>query len=129
MFHFKTTCYAATILLIATLSTGCVPTPADNPPATDESSNASDAPATIDGNQGSEPASDTTGSEENAEVAAALAQLQPEDRTAAEKQKTCPVSGQLLGSMGVPIKVDVNGRSVFICCEGCRAALLDDPEE
>jgi Cu(I)/Ag(I) efflux system membrane fusion protein len=31
--------------------------------------------------------------------------------------------------MGTPPKVDVNGRTVFLCCEGCRARLLADPEK
>ncbi len=58
------------------------------------------------------------------EVIAALAKLSPEDRQLAERQRICPVTKALLGSMGVPIKVDVNGSPVFICCEGCRASLL-----
>ena len=33
----------------------------------------------------------------------------------------------LLGSMGTPIKVDVSGTPVFICCEGCRESLLAEP--
>jgi Cu(I)/Ag(I) efflux system membrane fusion protein len=62
-----------------------------------------------------------------AEIAEALANLSAEDRTLAERQKVCPVSDMRLGSMGVPVKVDVNGRPVFICCEGCRRSLLADP--
>ena len=31
--------------------------------------------------------------------------------------------------MGAPIKVDVNGQPVFICCEGCKDKLLSKPEE
>ena len=58
-------------------------------------------------------------SEENAEVKEALATLSPEDRALAEAQKTCPVTGELLGSMGAPIKVTVEGRDVLVCCEGC----------
>ena len=34
-----------------------------------------------------------------------------------------------LGSMGVPLKVDVDGRTVFICCEGCREPLPGRPEK
>jgi Cu(I)/Ag(I) efflux system membrane fusion protein len=34
-----------------------------------------------------------------------------------------------LGSMGTPIKVDVKGRAVFICCEGCRESLLAEPKK
>lgn len=46
-------------------------------------------------------------------------QLSPSDQRLAMQQRTCPVTGDLLGSMGKPIKVNVNGRSVFVCCQGC----------
>jgi len=49
-----------------------------------------------------------------------LAKLSPEDRALAEKQKTCPVSGEPLGSMGVPYKLTVQGRDVLLCCPGCE---------
>jgi len=62
-------------------------------------------------------------------VAKALASLSAEDRTAAEKQKTCPVSDESLGGMGTPIKVSVNGRDVFLCCEGCKETLQGDPDK
>jgi hypothetical protein len=62
-------------------------------------------------------------------VDAALAKLPEEDRSLARKQRICPVTEAPLGSMGVPPKVDVDGRTVFICCEGCRRPLLDDPEK
>jgi membrane fusion protein, copper/silver efflux system len=97
------------ILAIAAL--GCGP-----------STTTSDAPAGTGA-----PAS--TSANEDAEVAATLAKLSPEDRAAAERQKICPVSGEPLGSMGVPPKVMVNGRDVFICCEGCDAMLQEDPEK
>ena len=44
-------------------------------------------------------------------------------------QKVCPVSGEPLGSMGVPVKVTVKDRDVLLCCEGCRSAILDDPDK
>ncbi len=59
----------------------------------------------------------------------ALAELSPEDRALAEKQKTCPVSGEMLGAMGKPYKVSVQGRTVFLCCPGCEAKLKNDPEK
>ena len=62
-------------------------------------------------------------------IAAALAKLSPEDRAAAEKQKTCPVSGRALGSMGTPVKVTVKGKEVFLCCAGCKAAIEKDPDK
>jgi YHS domain-containing protein len=68
-------------------------------------------------------------SAQDREVVEALAELSPEDRSLAEKQKSCPVTGELLGSMGAPLKVDVNGKPVFICCEGCREELLKKPDE
>ena len=62
-------------------------------------------------------------------IMAALAKLSTEDRALAEKQKVCPVSGEALGSMGAPVKVDVKGHAVFICCDGCREQLLAKPDE
>jgi YHS domain-containing protein len=58
-----------------------------------------------------------------------LAQLSEEDRRLAEAQRTCPVSGEPLGSMGVPIKLTVAGQDVFICCEGCKEDLLKNPDQ
>jgi Cu(I)/Ag(I) efflux system membrane fusion protein len=60
---------------------------------------------------------------------AELAKLSPEDAASAENQHFCPVSDEMLGTMGAPIKVDVNGKSVWICCEGCREDLLADPDK
>ncbi len=55
--------------------------------------------------------------------------LSAEDRAAVLAQKICPVTGEALGSMGLPIKLTVEGREVFICCEGCEAPLRDEPEK
>lgn len=50
-----------------------------------------------------------------------LAKLSPEDRKLAEEQKFCAVlSKNLLGSMGVPDKLIINGQPVFLCCDGCE---------
>ena len=76
------------------------------------------------------PAAQDDEAEQTAEaeaIAQALAELSPEDRRLAAAQKICPVSGLALGSMGAPPKVEVNGRIVFLCCEGCRASLLAEP--
>ncbi len=50
-----------------------------------------------------------------------IRELSQPDQRLAIQQRTCPVTGDLLGSMGQPIKVNVNGRSVFVCCQGCVA--------
>ena len=58
-----------------------------------------------------------------------LKELSEADRKAAEKQKTCPVSGEKLGSMGKPCKVKINGRTFFLCCEGCLPELKAHPDK
>src|SRR5207302_1620146 len=40
---------------------------------------------------------------------------------------TGQVTGELLGSMGMPPLVEIDGRKVFICCKGCEAALRKEP--
>jgi YHS domain-containing protein len=63
------------------------------------------------------------------EIKQNMAQLSPEDRAAAEKQKICPVSDEPLGGMGKPYKASVKGRTVFLCCAGCEEALKQDPDK
>jgi hypothetical protein len=57
-----------------------------------------------------------------------IRQLPDDEAELALAQKICPVSDEALGSMGVPIKLDVKGRDVFICCAGCEGAIEDDPD-
>ncbi|MBX3444452.1 MAG: hypothetical protein KF774_18780 [Planctomyces sp.] len=71
---------------------------------------------------GAPPAPETTSS-------TAPAKLTPEEQALADAQKVCIVADEELGSMGTPIKVRVRDRDVFICCEGCRDALLADPDK
>src|SRR4051794_37816159 len=62
-------------------------------------------------------------------IKASLALLSTEDRALAEKQKICPVSGEPLGTMGAPKKINVAGRDVFICCPGCEEDLTSHPDK
>lgn len=48
--------------------------------------------------------------------------------TALGGQKTCPVTGEALGSMGTPVPVTVKGQTVYVCCEGCAAAVNENPD-
>lgn len=73
-----------------------------------------------------EPASLTSSSSTAAEQN--LGKLPPPDREAARQQADCPVTGKPLGSMGVPIRVDVDGRPIFLCCAGCTAMVQKDPQ-
>ncbi|MHC2070847.1 efflux RND transporter periplasmic adaptor subunit [Bremerella sp. T1] len=63
------------------------------------------------------------------EMLAALEKLPPEEMTLASAQQICPVTEMALGSMGTPPKAEVNGRTVFLCCEGCRGSLMKEPEK
>jgi hypothetical protein len=65
--------------------------------------------------------------EDQAEIRASLAELPPADKKAAEAQWLCPVQGELLGSMGVPVKVTLDGTPVFLCCKGCVGKAQRDP--
>ncbi len=78
---------------------------------------------------GHEHAMNEGGESSMAEMMKGLKELSPEDYDSAMKQHVCPVSGEMLGSMGAPIKVDVGGKSVWICCDGCRDKLLANPDE
>ena len=70
------------------------------------------------------------GDDSDAEVATAMAKLSPEDRKEAEAQKFCAVMGDnLLGSMGTPLKVEIDGAPVFLCCSGCKSKALKNPEQ
>ena len=44
-------------------------------------------------------------------------------------QRTCPVTGEDLGSMGKPIPVTLKGQTVYVCCRGCAAKSQADPDK
>ena len=71
---------------------------------------------------------EANGSDDEA-IAAAMSELSEEDRILAERQEICPVANMRLGSMGAPKRVLVNDTPVFICCEGCRKRLLNEPDK
>jgi YHS domain-containing protein len=47
----------------------------------------------------------------------------------ANEQQNCPVTGEKLGSMGSPISVSVNGRTIQVCCQGCVSAVRKNPDK
>lgn len=88
------------------------------------------SPPVISGTDGHDQAGDAHADHGDSDVAAEMAKLSPEDRKEAEVQKFCVISdGSRLGSMGPPIKLDINGESVFVCCSGCKSAALKNPEK
>jgi len=63
------------------------------------------------------------------EIEQALAGLSPADRALAERQKVCLVSGEALGSMGTPVKLEHGDLAVLLCCEGCRESFTSEPNK
>jgi hypothetical protein len=63
------------------------------------------------------------------EAAAERAKLAPDDRAAVDAQEWCAINtGERLGEMGPPVKLDVKGQPVFLCCKGCEKKALADPD-
>ncbi len=113
-----------TILLMAVMFAGCTDG-GDSTPA-DSSDDHSDAGA--DDARADDEATDDSDKEEF------LGGLSPEDREAVEKQRTCPVSGDLLWDMAAPRKVTVTDSQgtehvVFLCCKSCERKLKANVDE
>ncbi len=76
------------------------------------------------------PARPSMARDEDSKTRAGLAKLKPVDRLLAEKQRSCAVLPKnRLGSMGAPFVVEIKGRKVFLCCEGCKEDALKEPEK
>ena len=61
-------------------------------------------------------------------ASATLAKLPAKERAAAEAQKYCAIANKnFLGSMGAPIKLELEGKPVYLCCKGCVKKANADP--
>jgi Cu(I)/Ag(I) efflux system membrane fusion protein len=58
-----------------------------------------------------------------------IEQLPVADRPLAISQRTCPITGATLGSMGVPAKITIRNQTVFLCCKGCISKAKANPTE
>jgi hypothetical protein len=58
-----------------------------------------------------------------------IKKLPAADAEAALKQLVCPVSGEHLGSMDVPVKVTALGKTFFLCCKNCDKEVKSNPAE
>ena len=66
---------------------------------------------------------------EEAKIRTTLEKLSPDDLALAVAQKFCVVlTKSRLGSMGVPVKLMLDGKPVFLCCEACRSKAERDPK-
>jgi hypothetical protein len=72
---------------------------------------------------------DTAASKLTADEIAAIKQLPASEQDLALKQEVCPVSDEHLGEMGKPVKMTVEGRTVFLCCDNCEKDLKADPKK
>ena len=62
------------------------------------------------------------------DASAELAKLPADERAATEAQKFCAIANNsFLGSMGAPIKLELNGEAVYLCCDGCTAKAKANP--
>ena len=64
----------------------------------------------------------------DATVNAAFAKLTPSDRVVAEAQRWCPVTPDRLGTMGAPVKIMLEGKTVFLCCADCEKNARANPK-
>lgn len=62
------------------------------------------------------------------EEIAEIKKLPADEQASALAQAVCPVSGHNLGSMELPIKVSAEGRTFYLCCEGCEKKVKNDPK-
>lgn len=61
-------------------------------------------------------------------ASAMMAKMPAKDRTAAEAQKYCAIASKnILGSMRAPIKLELDGKPVFLCCKGCITKAKANP--
>lgn len=78
----------------------------------------------------SPPAQTPASGEATDDLAIERAKLAPEDRALVEAQEWCVIStDERLGSMGPPLKLDIMGQPVFICCKGCKRKAEADPDK
>ncbi len=61
-------------------------------------------------------------------VQVTMAALTAADQPGIARQQVCPVMGTRLGGHGTPIKVTINGQSLFLCCKGCLAKVEKNPQ-
>lgn len=116
------------LLSVVALTVGCQ---TQTPPTT----TASSSQAAHDDGDGHQHAAGEGHEDHQAEavdpkVSASLSKLSPQDQPIAKAQQFCAVMNQSrLGSMGTPVKFEIKGEPVFVCCTGCKAKALKNPDE
>jgi hypothetical protein len=101
--------------------------PAPAIPTSGEKAKADEAPK-VEGPKAESSKTDAKDSKLTAGDIAAIKELPEAEQAVASKQAVCPVSSHNLGSMGKPIKVTAEGRTFYICCDGCEDKVKTDPK-
>jgi Cu(I)/Ag(I) efflux system membrane fusion protein len=69
-------------------------------------------------------------SHQDKKVRTELAKLNSADRQLAEAQRFCPIlANSRLGGMGPPVKLALDGETVFVCCENCVEDAKGNPKK
>jgi hypothetical protein len=87
-----------------------------------------DEPPAVEGPKADNALPEGKGVKLTATEIAAIKELPAAEQSAALAQAVCPVSSHHLGSMEKPIKVTAEGRTFYLCCEGCEDGLKADPK-
>ena len=112
-------CWVVALMVSGMVGIGCQQESAPSKPA-----KASTAPAANALPAAKAPA------ETGDEVQTTRAKLSPEDQALVKAQEWCVISSEeRLGSMGAPIKLDIKGQPVFVCCKSCKKSAEADPDK
>jgi YHS domain-containing protein len=98
------------------------------PIAKPSEANKADEPPAVEGPKAENSAPGAGSTKLTAAELAAIKELPASEQAAALAQAVCPVSAHHLGSMDKPFKVTAEGRTFYLCCEGCEDKLKDDPK-
>ncbi len=56
-----------------------------------------------------------------------VSQVTAADSAAIQQQGKCPVMDTPLGAHGAPLKITIDGRPLFVCCQGCVRKVQQNP--
>ena len=121
-------------MLLALVAIGCEAAKTTTPAIPTKAVPAPMKPATTPATNPEPTDSEPTAAEEAAAIAKEIAKeralLSAEDRKLVDAQEWCAISTeQRLGEMGAPIKLNIKGKPVFICCKGCTKKAEAMPDE
>jgi hypothetical protein len=85
-------------------------------------------PPKVEGPKAETPKADAKASKLTDDEIAEIKKLPAAEQDIALKQVSCPVSGEHLGEMGIPVKTTAEGKTFFLCCKSCEKEVKADPK-